>query len=737
MSSVKLAEQPGSAANKKPDNVLNKERPNDSFASATAMREQLEKIVGKVLDEPGHGTGLLARFNALKREDQRFIVRWADIISRSHTDLAIQFIGTAPTVLASLDHAGVEAWLMAALQVFDNDDLQGAVAALTNPNDFVSGYIYRHSRCTFDSVGQFLQHFIIGLGGRELTITKHHEAYTDTERVFLPDQIKEYSERELNFSLYKLTAVHMWAQTRYGTWRYQALDQLFRVTNSADATDIFNRLECIRLDACIARDLPGIHRQFEQLAYCSDEHKREWDTFKKAASVLIAPTATALDSIAMIENFSARQLPPLKRYQGKLNLANVRKAMLARIDREKSAVQEALGELQRAIQQMVNRGDETATDGDDQRFSLMDADDQSRGNGPVELRYDGQLVEMTPEIEALMESILQDFGELPEHYLDGISSIPYASDREADLGEIGIDSEEYTQLDNTIRYREWDYLRQRYREGYCLLNEHDVPPVADRFVEQTLEKYSGLLKSIKKTFAAVLGESKLLRKQSQGDDIDIDALVEAQADFASGREMSDNVYTRYRNRDRSIAVMFMVDMSGSTHGWINDAERESLILLCEALATLGDRYAIYGFSGRTNKRCETYRIKRFDEAYNADVRQRISGIRAKGFTRMGVAIRHLGHLLNLTRARTKILITLSDGRPEDYDAYRGRYAVEDTRHALLELRHEGIHSFCITIDKEAQDYLPHMYGAANYTVIHDVKKLPLKVADIYRRLTTL
>ena len=222
----------------------------------------------------------------------------------------------------------------------------------------------------------------------------------------------------------------------------------------------------------------------------------------------------------------------------------------------------------------------------------------------------------------------------------------------------------------------------------------------------------------------------------EGDDIDIDALVEAHADLASGREMSDYVYTRFRNLDRNIAVMFMVDMSGSTLGWVNDAERESLILLCEALETLGDRYAIYGFSGRTNKRCEIYRVKRFDEAYTRFVRERISGIRPKSYTRMGVAIRHLGHLLNMTRARTKILITLSDGRPEDYGGYKGRYGIEDTRHALLELRRDGIHSFCITIDKEAQDYLPHMYGVANYAVIDEVKKLPLKVADIYRRLTT-
>jgi nitric oxide reductase NorD protein len=182
--------------------------------------------------------------------------------------------------------------------------------------------------------------------------------------------------------------------------------------------------------------------------------------------------------------------------------------------------------------------------------------------------------------------------------------------------------------------------------------------------------------------------------------------------------------------------MFMVDMSGSTKGWINDAEREALVLLCESLETLGDRYAIYGFSGMTRKRCEVYRVKRFDEHYDDTVRGRISGIRPKDYTRMGVTIRHLSHLLNEVEARTKLLITLSDGKPDDYDTYRGAYGIEDTRQALIEAKRSGIHSFCITIDTEARDYLPHMYGAVNYTVIDEVRKLPLKVSDIYRRLTT-
>ena len=136
------------------------------------------------------------------------------------------------------------------------------------------------------------------------------------------------------------------------------------------------------------------------------------------------------------------------------------------------------------------------------------------------------------------------------------------------------------------------------------------------------------------------------------------------------------------------------------------------------------------------KRCELYRIKQFEEEYGTEVQARISGIRAKDYTRMGFAIRHATHLLSNVEARTRLLITLSDGKPDDYtDNYRGKYGIEDTRRALLEATRSGIRPFCITVDREARGYLPHLYGSAHYTVVDNVARLPYRVADIYRRLT--
>jgi nitric oxide reductase NorD protein len=177
-------------------------------------------------------------------------------------------------------------------------------------------------------------------------------------------------------------------------------------------------------------------------------------------------------------------------------------------------------------------------------------------------------------------------------------------------------------------------------------------------------------------------------------------------------------------------------MSGSTKGWVNEAEKESLVLMAEALEALGDRYAVYGFSGMTRNRCDLYRVKGFDEPYAESVKRRIAGIEPKDYTRMGPFIRHAAKLLASVEARTKLLITLSDGKPEDWDAYKGEYGIEDTRKALGEARERGIHPFCITIDKEAQSYLPHMYGEVNYIFIDDVYKLPNRITEIYRRLTT-
>jgi len=135
-------------------------------------------------------------------------------------------------------------------------------------------------------------------------------------------------------------------------------------------------------------------------------------------------------------------------------------------------------------------------------------------------------------------------------------------------------------------------------------------------------------------------------------------------------------------------------------------------------------------------RAELFHIKHLDEPYNDTVKGRIAAIAPREYTRMGPPIRHLTRILSEREAKIRLLITISDGKPEDYDGYKGDYAIEDTRHALIEAKSKGIHPFCITIDRQAHDYIAHMYGEVNYIFINEVRKLPRRIPEIYRTLTT-
>ncbi len=330
-------------------------------------------------------------------------------------------------------------------------------------------------------------------------------------------------------------------------------------------------------------------------------------------------------------------------------------------------------------------------------------------------------------------SVIQDFGKIPEDYL-----IPAADRGRHNQAAAEPEPTEDSASDRELVYfyDEWDYRRRHYRKNWCTLIEKESALADVSIVEDIIVKHRHLVGEIRKSFQALRDANRALRRQKNGDDIDIDALIEGFAEMKEGNELTDRLFIQPRKLERDLAVVFMIDISGSTKGWINDAERESLVLLCEALHILGDRYAIYGFSGMTRKRCEIYPVKTFGESYSDAVKSRIAGLKPKDYTRMGAAIRHLSKRLTGMEARTRMLITISDGKPDDYDGYRGEYGVEDTRHALMEAKHAGIHPFCITIDSHAHDYLPRMYGHVNYTVIDNIRRLPIQVSDIYRKIST-
>jgi nitric oxide reductase NorD protein len=341
-------------------------------------------------------------------------------------------------------------------------------------------------------------------------------------------------------------------------------------------------------------------------------------------------------------------------------------------------------------------------------------------------------VKLPDSLRELAREITEDLGAIPARY---VSSALQMAGRAAGLFT-GPAPEEGEELSGPLVYDEWDFRRAGFRKNWCTLLCKELQPVTSTFMETTLEKHRGVLLRLKKEFEMLRLQERFARRQRQGNDIDFDATVDAWADSRAGLAPSENLFIRLQRDVRDIVVVFLVDMSSSTEGWVSKALKEALVLMSEALEVLGDRYAIYGFSGMRRLRSELYHIKHLEEGYTEEVKGRIAAIIPIDYTRMGPPIRHITELLGRVEARVRLLVTLSDGKPEDYDDYKGDYAVEDTRHALIEAKSAGIHSFCITIDKKAHDYIAHMYGEVNYTFIDDVNKLPLRIPEIYRSLTT-
>lgn len=670
------------------------------------------------------------------RQKQDFILNLTQRVSATNIELAYQFACHSQQALEAMTPQMVEAWAMAATDSYDKQGLYAAMSVIKNLDQFIHAAHVQNCGAVFAEEIAILFPFLQGLAGRKLKLAEAEHAYTDTETIYLPAITALFENKRENFVHYKVTVTYLWAQIQFGSFRID----LEHLLDAPEKIDKFSALENIRLEACINRELPGLYRDMQVLKKrLHPEHEQQQAQLLSDPAIqrLLQADASAMTSLELTELINVEHCPGPYCYQGTLQLEHVVTTLQRRTEKEKAYFRVALSELAKELLSKNESEEESARTEAPPEFSLSKKTEESVQSASVELELEGELIAPPEHVRELMTSIIVDFGEIPPEYL-------YA----AGPGEYDLKKYEEPQLnpedvwkgtyheEGALLYNEWNFKRQHYHKNWCVLREIDVKPVYDDFAEQTLKKHQGLLKSLRHTFEILRGEDKLLKRQPYGDDIDIDALVDALADSRSGMEMSERVFTKMHKEDRNVAVIFMVDMSGSTRGWINEAERESLILLAEVLEILGDRYAIYGFSGMTRKRCELYKIKTFDETYDEEIKARISNIQPQDYTRMGVFIRHITHLFREVDASTKLLITLSDGKPDDYDTYRGEYGVEDTRRALYEAHREGIHPFCVTIDEKARDYLPHMYGAANYAVIDDVAKLPQKISDIYRRITS-
>jgi nitric oxide reductase NorD protein len=326
------------------------------------------------------------------------------------------------------------------------------------------------------------------------------------------------------------------------------------------------------------------------------------------------------------------------------------------------------------------------------------------------------------------------------------------------------------------RYDEWDYQISDYLSKWCTLFEHREMDRDEQYVHTVLRDHQDLARKIRQQLNKVKPE--MLRKVKgveEGEELDLERTISYVVDRRAGLTPDDNIYIQRQRKDRDVSTLFLLDMSASTDDIIPDpdvaplepldidddeylvdffrkkkeaddvarriidVEKESVVLMADALENLGDAYSVCGFSGYGREQVDYYLCKDFDEPFNALSKGRIGGIKPCRSTRMGPPIRHATRRLIETGSRIKALIIMSDGYPQDHDYGTDRnsrdYGLMDTMKALSEAKQQGVLTYCLTVDPSGHDYLRAMCPDSQYMVIQDLEQLPEEVSRVYRSLT--
>ncbi len=704
--------------------------------------------------------------------------------------LCFDFLRLLPETLKQLSLEQIPRWISITLDHYETNGLRSAQRFMTDDIPNYLAQLGGSGGLSFDSIEKKLLPYIRGIARKDLQICYSRQIYTDTTSIYLPEKLSFFSESSDNFLYYKLILTFQWGFIHCGIFTVepqlsenqvpseflQLRHYLNGFDNPALARDIYHVLESLRVRIFLEQEFPGLLRAsakqiFPCLKQANSNHplagiqhaviadKKDILTTlshlltEKEAEPYIYGKATANNSVALTARLHKILEPhhtnylPFERFsfQGHFRLNAVAAA--------RTAAKQKLGEqlidlmtshllsLSREKLLEIYKKDEKKNMAEGTAESdvtmIMDSElvrtaDQEKA-APLLVTINNQEITLPQELADFSKKFFDEFGQTPARFLS--AAVGKAGQKMLETASPEPPEESFTVNRDVIVYDEWDYRRQGFRKNWCSLHCKELSPVHSSFIKNTLEKYHGLSLRLRHQFEMLRSQERFVRRQREGDDIDFDSLVESLSDSHAGIPPSDRLFIRLKRDSRDIAVLFLVDMSNSTAGWVNNALKESLVLMAEAMEVLGDRYGIYGFSGMRRSRCEFFHIKHLTEPFGAAVRQRIGSIAPGEYTRMGPAIRHSIEILKDIDAKVRLLITLSDGKPEDYDAYKGEYAIEDTRHALLEARIADIHPFCITIDHHAKEYMKHMHGPANYIFIDDVRKLPLRMPEIYRTLT--
>ncbi len=389
-------------------------------------------------------------------------------------------------------------------------------------------------------------------------------------------------------------------------------------------------------------------------------------------------------------------------------------------------------------------GSATATPADDRkRFAVRERDNGANRRDPFVLNRFEKILAMAemvnvdrPADDSEDEDAQKAADDLDEITLSRRSGKP-ATRLKFDL-DLPPQALDVSRLNADLTYPEWDYRSSSYLPDHCRVLSGAASETGEIWSpDETMRRH---IRQVRRRFEILRPRRELMRAQTDGHDLDLDALVRARCDLRAGSGSGlDRIHMAMRPQGHDLAVTLLVDVSLSTDAWVDgyrvlDVEKEALLVLAHGLSACGDHHSILTFTSRRRSWVRLETVKAFGEPMSGAVERRIGALKPGYYTRIGAAVRHASAELARQPQRKKLLLVLTDGKPNDVDHYEGRFAVEDTRKSVQEARRLGIAVFGVTIDAAAQSYFPTLFGRGGYAIVGNIRRLPAALPAIYRQV---
>lgn len=300
---------------------------------------------------------------------------------------------------------------------------------------------------------------------------------------------------------------------------------------------------------------------------------------------------------------------------------------------------------------------------------------------------------------------------------------------------------ESVEIDTTgyhILYDEWDYSKREYKENFCKVYPKTILKTDVPYYKKTLSENSSTLTGLRKMLTNVNNKYQQQRRQTQGEEFDIDAITDLFVDVNTGHTPSEKIYLSKRKKEKDLSILLLLDISLSSDGYaagnrVIDVEKQVSILFGEILNEFNIEFSIDCFYSKTRNHSSYITIKDFDEPWDK-AKYKVGAVEPSGYTRIGAALRHSGAMLDKRSTKNKWVILISDGKPNDYDKYEGKYGVNDVKQALRELNQRQINSYALAIEAEAKYYLPQMFGQNHYQILTTPVELLQSLVKLYEKI---